>query len=163
MEDGSIIGSPGLPVLNNETLLAAVEEAHRYGKLAIAHVSTADLTQQVIEGGVDGLGHILFDCASTPQLVNLIAGSGAFVIPTLTVCSSAMGYSGAELASDERVRSKLSKEWLESLKASMNVYPQGNFDDVLSTVFALHNAGVEILAGTDVTDPILNLGACSRG
>ncbi len=34
MEDGSIIGSPGLPVLNNETLLAAVEEAHCYGKLA---------------------------------------------------------------------------------------------------------------------------------
>ena len=73
-----------------------------------------------------------------------------------------MGYSGAELTSDERVRSKLSK-WLESLKASMNVYPQGNFDDVLSTVFALHNAGVEILAGTDVTDPILNLGPSSRG
>ena len=74
-----------------------------------------------------------------------------------------MGYSGAELASDERVRSKLSKEWLESLKASMNVYPQGNFDDVLSTVFALHNAGVEILAGTDVTRPDPKFGGLAHG
>ncbi len=164
MEDGSVLGTPGLPVLNDETLHAAVREAHRYGKIAIAHATTAALTQQVIAAGVDGLAHMFLDRPDdTPKLVAAIAASGAFITPTLTVCSSAMGNTGAVLAADERVRSKLSQEWLDALSGSMNVYPQGNLEDVFATVLALHKAGVDILAGTDVTMPDPQFGGLAHG
>jgi imidazolonepropionase-like amidohydrolase len=58
IEDGSTIGFPGLPVTSNETLLAAVNEAHRLSKLAIAHVTTVDGCKKAISARVDGLAHI---------------------------------------------------------------------------------------------------------
>ena len=163
MEDGTALGIPGLPVLSNETLCAAVREAHRYGKMAIAHTTTAAATQQVITAGVDGLAHMFVDPPRTPELVAAIAASGVFVTPCLTLNSSVMGNTGSALAADERVRSKLSRKWLDSLCRSMNTYPQGNLSDVFATVVALHVAGVDILAGTDVSEPLPNLGGLAHG
>jgi imidazolonepropionase-like amidohydrolase len=163
MEDGTALGTPGLPVLSNETLLAAVREAHRHGKMAIAHATTSAATQQVITAGVDGLAHIFVDPPHNSELVAAIAASGAFVTPCLTLNSSVMGKTAAALADDERVRCRLSKKWLESLCRSMNTYPQGNLHDVFATVAALHDAGVDILAGTDVSEPLPNFGGLAHG
>ena len=46
LEDGTTIGFPGLRMTSNETLLAAVNEAHRLGKMAIAHVTTVESGQK---------------------------------------------------------------------------------------------------------------------
>src|SRR5208282_2888848 len=54
IEDGTAVGFPGLKVTSDETLLAAVREAHLLGKLAIAHVTTFEGAQKAITGGVDG-------------------------------------------------------------------------------------------------------------
>jgi len=64
-----------------------------------------------------------------------------------------MGHPATDLAADERVSSKLSQAWLNTLRSCFNTFPQGNFDDVLATVAALHKAGVDILTGTDVSAP----------
>jgi imidazolonepropionase-like amidohydrolase len=162
IEDGSTIGFPGLPVIAESTLLAAVTAAHEHGKLAIAHVSTADGASRAIGSGVDGLGHLFLD-APTPGLTAAIAGSGAFVIPTLVTLSTAFGNSAADLAADPRVRDRLSQEWLDSLKRSMNVYPQGDLHGAYASVRALHDAGVDILAGSDVSEPIPILGGLAHG
>ena len=76
MEEGTALGTPGLPVLSNDTLRAAVREAHRYGKMAIAHTTTAAATRQVITAGVDGLAHVFVDPPRSPELVAAIAASG---------------------------------------------------------------------------------------
>jgi imidazolonepropionase-like amidohydrolase len=162
IEDGTALGMR-LPVLSNKTLLAAVREAHRYGKMAIAHATTADGTQQAIAAGVDGLAHVYIDAPAKADLIGVIAGSGAFVTPCLVLNSSAIGNSAAQLAADDRVRSKLSHEWLESLRGSINTYPQGNLNAVFATVLALHTAGVDILAGTDVSEPLPMLGGLAHG
>jgi imidazolonepropionase-like amidohydrolase len=112
IEDGTCLGTPGLPVPSDEILRAAVKEAHRYGKMAIAHVTTAAATQQAIAAGMDGLAHLFFDRPHTPELIAAIISSGVFVTTCLVVNSSALGHSGAALAADERVRSRLSKKWL---------------------------------------------------
>jgi len=163
IEDGTCIGFPGLPVLDDETLNAAVNEAHRHDKLAIVHVTTAEATQQAIDAGVDGLGHLFFDRSPTPELIADIASSGAFVIPTLVTLSTAFGNSAATLAADKRVSVRLSKQWLDSLSRSMNVYPQGKLEDAYATIRALHDAGVDILAGSDVSEPIPILGGLAHG
>jgi imidazolonepropionase-like amidohydrolase len=164
IEDGTVVGYPGLSVLSNETLLASVREAHRYGKMAIAHATTAAAARQAIAAGVDGLAHVFIDRPDdTPELVAAIAAAGAFVIPCLTVNSTAIGYNAAALAADERVRSRLSKKWLDALSGCMNTYPQGNLKDVFANVFDLHRAGVDILAGTDVSVPLPQFGGLAHG
>src|ERR1035437_1388527 len=163
IEDGTTVGFPGLRVTSNETLLAAVNEAHLLGKMAIAHVTTFEGGKKAILAGVDGLAHLFFDRKSTPELISAIASSGAFVTPTLVTLSTAFGNSAAELATDKRVSSRLSKKWLNSLSRSMNVYPQGKLEDAFASVKALHNAGVDILAGSDVSEPIPILGGLAHG
>jgi imidazolonepropionase-like amidohydrolase len=44
----------------------------------------------------------------------------------------------------------------------MNVYPQGNLDVVFTNLKALHDAGVDILAGSDVSEPIPGLGGLAH-
>ena len=39
IEDGTVVGHPGLTVISDDVLTAAVREAHRHGKLAIAHAT----------------------------------------------------------------------------------------------------------------------------
>jgi len=163
IEDGTCIGFPGLPVLNDETLNAAVKEAHRKGKMAIAHVTTAKGGRRAIAAGVDGLAHIFFDSQPTPKFLDATASSGAFVIPTLVTISSAVGNNASALAADKRVSSRLSQKWLDSLSRSMNVYPQGKLEDAYAGVMALHKAGVDILAGCDVSEPIPSLGGLAHG
>jgi len=163
IEDGTTVGFPGLTVISNNTLFAAVKEAHRLGKMAIAHVTTYEGAQKAISAGVNGLVHLFFDRQTTPELTAAIATSGAFVTPTLVTLSTAFGNNAAALAADKRVNSKLSKKWLDSLSRSMNVYPQGNLKDAYASVMALHKAGVEILAGSDVSEPIPILGGLAHG
>ena len=163
IEDGSCVGFPGLPVLNDETLLASVQEAHKFNKMAIAHVTTLAEGKRAIAAGVDGLAHLFFDFPPTPEFIAVIASSGAFVTPTLVTISSAIGNNASALAADKRVSSRLGKKWLDSLSRSMNVYPQGKLEDVYASVMVLHKAGVDILAGSDVSESIPSLGGLAHG
>jgi imidazolonepropionase-like amidohydrolase len=48
-------------------------------------------------------------------------------------------------------------------RSCMNVYPQGDLDDALGAVAALHAAGVDILTGTDVSGPDPAFGGMAHG
>ena len=163
IEEGSVLAAPGLPMLSHPTVIAAVLAAHRHGKLAIAHALTSSAARQAIAAGIDGLAHVFIDQPHTPEIVAAIAAAGIFVTPCLALNASIMGRTGAALADDLRVGPKLSPEWLATLRSSFNTYPQGRFDDVLATVGALHAAGVDILAGTDVSMPMPHLGGLAHG
>ena len=163
IEEGSVLAAPGLPMMSNETVKTAVNEAHRHNKLAIAHVLTYAATQEAIEAGMDGLAHVFIDKPIDNALVDLIVKSGAFVTPCLVLNASIMGRTGAALAADERVSSRLSEEWHKTLCSSFNTYPEGSFNDVLATVASLHEAGVDILVGTDASVPHPHLGGLAHG
>jgi imidazolonepropionase-like amidohydrolase len=45
----------------------------------------------------------------------------------------------------------------------MNVHPQGDLDVAYASVRALRDAGVDILAGTDVSEPVPILGGLAHG
>lgn len=165
IEEGTVMGAPGLPVLSDEILKAAVEEAQKHDKLVIAHVLTAHSSQTAIELGVDGLGHLFIDRpAYTAEVVRAIVDSGAFVTPCLVLNASIIGNPAAELANDPRVRSRLSPEWIDILNASFNTFPQGKMENSFKNVMDLHRAGVDILVGTDVAPvPVPNLGGLAHG
>jgi imidazolonepropionase-like amidohydrolase len=163
VDDGSVEGHPGLPMLDQATLNAGVTEANRRGMLTVAHTLTVDATRMAIDAGIGGLVHLFMDRPHTPQIIEQIAASGAFVVPCVVLDASMMGVTGAELADDPRVSSRLDEAWMETLRSSFNHYPQGNIHDVLASVKALHDAGVDILVGTDTSVPLPFLGGLAHG
>jgi hypothetical protein len=125
----------------------------------------------------------LNETAKKMETMNTSAGRGAWysfvfmgIAAVLTACaakpepseqhstaSTAFGNNAAALAVDERVRSRLNEQWLTSLSGSMNTYPEGNINDVFASVSALFTAGVDILAGSDVSEPVPGLGGLAHG
>lgn len=163
IDDGSIEGAPGLPMLDQATLDAGVAEAHRLGMLTVAHALTIETTRMAIEAGIDGVMHVFMDGPHTDEIVELIAGSGAFVVPCVVLDASMMGISGEQFAADPRVGARLPPAWLATLRGSFDRYPQGRLEDVLGSVGALRDAGVDILAGTDVSVPVPSFGGLAHG
>lgn len=163
VDDGSVEGHPGLPMLDQATLNAGVAAAKQHGMLTVAHALTVDATRMSIEAGIGGLVHLFMDQPHTDAIVEFIARSGVFVVPCVVLDASMMGSTGAALADDPRVASRLSEDWMETLRSSFNHYPQGNIKDVLASVKALHDAGVDILVGTDVSMPFPFLGGLAHG
>lgn len=116
IEEGTVMNAPGLPMLKPEVLKAAVNKAHQLGKIAIAHVLTAEAAKTAVEVGVDGLAHLFIDRpAWTSDLIKLIANKGIFVSPCLVLNSSIIGNSACSLAHDYRVKDKLSQDWKNTL------------------------------------------------
>jgi len=163
VDDGSVEGHPGLPMLDRATLDAGVAEATRRGMLTVAHALTIDATRMAVEAGIGGLVHLFMDRPHTADVIELIAASGAFVVPCVVLNASMMGITGADLAADPRVSSRLDDAWLDTLRSSFDHYPQGSIDDVLASVKALHDAGVDILVGTDTSVPFPFLGGLAHG
>ncbi|WP_059008156.1 metal-dependent hydrolase family protein [Streptomyces specialis] len=163
VDDGTVEGHPGLPMLDQATLSAGVAEAKRHGMITIAHALTLDAAYMAIEAGVDGLAHVFMDQPHTEEVVSLLRDSDTFVVPCVVLNASMMGLTGDELADDPRVASRLDDDWMTTLRSSFGHYPQGKLSHVLDTVRALHDAGVDILAGTDASVPLPFLGGLAHG
>jgi imidazolonepropionase-like amidohydrolase len=164
IEDGHVLGAPGLPMMSEATVRAAAREARLLGKLCVAHTLTVKATEQAVAAGIDGLAHLFIDRPHTPQIIDIVARSGAFVTPCLCLNASIMGRKdGVAFAADNRVGPRLSAAWKETLESGLDTYPRGDFDAMLATVAALHAAGVDILVGTDVSVPWPHLGGMAHG
>ncbi|MEV4053484.1 amidohydrolase family protein [Amycolatopsis sp. NPDC049688] len=163
IDDGSVEGHPGLPMLDQATLNAGVAEAKKHGALTVAHTLTLDATRMAVEAGIDGVVHVFMDRPHTPEIVDLIAAADMFVVPCICLDASMMGITGSTLADDPRVSRRLDVKWDETLRSSYNRYPQGKIEDVLETVRALAEAGVDILAGTDASMPETFFGGLAHG
>lgn len=154
VEDGIVFGKPGTPDISDEVLVSACEEAHRFEKMAVAHTMTINASERAIKAGIDGLMHIFIDKPYTKEIIDTIVSSGVFVCPTIVAGASTIGDSdAARFAEDERVFSKLSAEWINALHKHINSYSDGKTEYLLKSVKALHDAGVDILAGADASTP----------
>lgn len=163
IDDGSVEGAPGLPVLDDATIAAGVAAAHAEGLLTVAHTLTIDATASAIGGGVDGLVHLFMDGPHTPEIIDAVAASGAFVVPCVVLNRSMMGIPATDFAADPRVRARLDDQWTATLESSYDRFPSGDLEAVLASVRALSDAGVDILVGTDVSFPLPTFGGMAHG
>ncbi|WP_399896347.1 amidohydrolase family protein [Streptomyces sp. BBFR51] len=163
IEEGTVMGHAGLPVIDSTTIKAGVDEAHRLGLKVIAHAITLAATRQALDVGVDGLAHLFIDQRADDSIIGALRDADVFITPCLAVSSSLMGRDAAHLADDPRVAGRLSQPWLDTLRGTFNSYPQGTFQHVLDSVAALHAAGVDILAGTDASVPVPSHGGVAHG
>lgn len=72
--------SPEQPQMTLEEMRAGVEEAHKKGRFAMAHVSCAEGARTALKAGVDSVEHGLF---LEEDIVADMAERGVFLIPTL--------------------------------------------------------------------------------
>jgi len=164
IEEGTVMNAPGLPMIEPAVLGAAVDEAHKLGKIVIAHVLTAEAAKTAVEIGVDGLAHLFIDRPSwTEELINAIAENSVFVTPCLVLNSSIIGNSACHLANDQRVEPKLNEEWKMTMCSCFNTYPGGSMGDNFNNIKDLYDAGIDILVGTDVSVPMPHLGGLAHG
>lgn len=158
-EDAKLYGRE-IPTLDQATIKALVEAAHRRGKLAVVHISTLKAAKEALEAGADGLVHIFTDQAPDQEFIDLAVKKRAFVVPTLTVVESTTGVaSGRALTEDPRLTPYLTSEEVQNLRTGFPKHGEPNFQNALEAVRRLAAAGVPILAGTDAPNPGTTHGA----
>lgn len=146
--------------LDHATIAAIVQAAHRRGKLAVVHVSTAADARAVLAAGADGLVHLFSDRLPDTDFARIAAERKAFVVPTLTVLSSSNGVPGGKpLVEDPRIRGYLLPDETANLQRAFQARTAGGMPVAFETVRRLKAAGVPILAGTDAFNPGTSHGA----
>ncbi len=159
--DANGLGPP-FPSVDRETLAALVQATQQRGRRAVVHVSRQFAARQALEAGADGLVHVHADHVADAALVQLARERGAFVTPTLAVIAGFDPTPPAaralrepvRFAADPQVRPFLTPEQRRGLEqatvARLTMFRLGT---ALASVRALHEGGVEILAGSDAPNP----------
>lgn len=156
LEEGH--GKQKMKSLDLATVKAAIDAAHRRGKLAVVHISTLANARAALEAGADGLVHLFIgekiSQQDTAAFVRLARAKNAFVIPTFAVLESAAGMRVQPVSGDSALAGLLDKEQQVPLKSSYGPKPMPEKLAVPKAVTAaLHQAGVAVLAGTDAGNP----------
>ncbi len=73
-------GEPGAPQLTEEEIRAAVEEAHKAGRITAAHAQGTGGIWNAVRAGIDSIEHGFF---LTESLCEEMARRGTFLVPTL--------------------------------------------------------------------------------
>lgn len=149
IDDGTIFGHE-MPALTEDLAKAIVDAAHTCGKMAVAHATSLDGAMQALRAGADGLVHIFSDSEPSDEFIARAVDSGVFVTPTLsTMGSLASDIDGAHLAHDDRARDLIPDPWIDNLCQCWHLESPGRLEHALEATRRLHEAGVDILAGTD--------------
>ncbi len=160
IDDASAYGGHR-PTLNQETLKAVIDAAHKRGKLAVVHIGTQRDARVATDAGADGLAHLFADSAPSPDFAKFVAAHHAFIVPTLSVLESVSGTpSGESLASDPRIEPYLTGDDIDNLSRSFPKFPTVLSEKYAEqTVAQLKATHVPILAGTDAPNPGTSHGA----
>ena len=161
-DDGS--GFPGAttrtPTLDNQTVRAVVEAAHKRGKLAVVHAMSEMSAREAIEAGADGLAHLFVSEKPSAGFGAFAAAHHVFVVPTLTTLYLICGKSeGPALIADPRIGPGIAERWRGMMamtpRPELNQYCDGTDDAVRQ----LSQARVPVVAGTDAPVPGSTYGA----
>ncbi|HEX9986021.1 MAG TPA: CIA30 family protein [Thermoanaerobaculia bacterium] len=156
-DDGKAYGI-SYPTLDEPTMRALIEAAHKRKKLAVVHIGTLAGARAAIGAGADGLVHLFADRAPDAELGAFIAQHQAFVIPTLVVLKSLSSPAGggASLVNDERLKPYLNAATRMRLEHGFPPRPKGpatTYAAAEASVRQLQKNNVPILAGSDAPNP----------
>ena len=144
---------PPRPTLDRRTLAGLVSAAHRYGRLAVAHVATEAQARVAIDAGVDGLVHLFAAPSVGTDFADVVARHGAFVVPTLTIMYGVCGQpSGAAVMGDSLLRPYI-RPWMRSQMSVPWKQSATSCDGTAEAIRSLAAKSVPILAGTDAPAP----------
>lgn len=138
-----------MPTLCSSTVHAVVKSGHGHGMLVVAHIESADDVRLAAAAGVDGLVHHWRDSGARPDLAELIASKGMFVMPTLTAIDGFVGQGPQQILSDELLSPYLSALSRRELSKKVAVPPGLTMQRSVDAMRSLIEADVLLLAGSD--------------
>jgi len=151
--DGWRYGSaPDLTSMNEETLAAIVADAHAAKIKVVTHTVTLGGAKIAGRAGVDVLVHGIGDAPVDAELIGLLKAKGTFYVSTLAV------YESHPASLSDRVLSLLDPASREATAraagsrttpAAPSEARQRRWQNLLSNVHRLNDAGVPVAAGTD--------------
>jgi imidazolonepropionase-like amidohydrolase len=161
------------PALSADTVAALVAAAHSRGMLAVAHADSSAMARLFIQAGGDGLAHVLGDLGLTPAFLSDLRRRPAFVIATLRATAVLSDAHADRIEQDQRdlarhprlgpfldrpTRDAFTRPGLLAgarTRAARAARAGGrlDYDSAQRSVTALHQAGIEVLAGTDTNYP----------
>ena len=158
LDDGSTVGWDGIPSLRPEIVTSLITAAHAHGLAAVAHISTQQDARRTVAAGVDGLAHLFVDAPPDAAFVDEAAAAGIFAIPTLTIYEKLYDSHRRDAVYADNpsvqpylpatVRSALQADWSGAMPGQP---PAGaSAQHPADAARLLHQAGVPVLAGTDV-------------
>jgi len=152
--------------LDRATAAAVIHAAHQRGLIVVAHVSTQQAAQELVEDGIDGLVHIFADQKLSAEFLSLAKRKNIFVIPTLSVIAAISEQQGRDslakqFSDNKAIAQYLSKEQSRQLLSSFGNHNPTGFDlaTAIHNTEQLHRAGITILAGSDAPNPGTTYGA----
>ena len=149
IDDGTTGGHP-LNTLTPAMSDAVVREAHRHGVMAVAHAIDENGILQALRSGVDGLVHVHRNVPPNPATIDAIAASGVFVVPTMVMNGDlTIQMTSAELL-DARSDGLLSRAETDNACGCWPAADATYWEYSKQITRALYEAGVDLLAGTDV-------------
>jgi imidazolonepropionase-like amidohydrolase len=143
------------PTLDKGDLGSLIAAAHRRGKLAVVHISTAAEAMDAVMAGADGLVHAWGDTTGDDAIFAEMARRKMFVIPTLSVIGSLSGQTGESLASHAVLKARVSADDRRALSGrfpATAINPK-SLETAQTAVRRLGALRVPILAGTDAPNP----------
>jgi len=149
-------GGRELPTLDAAAVAALVEEAHAQGLMAVAHVSIYDDAMMAIEAGIDGLVHLFADQPVDAAFVDAARSAGVFVVPTLPVLAGLHGHGDPGWMETHPVLGpRITPAQRQGLaqRFPMSGGGESAWSKLVTSVRALHSAGIPILAGSDAPNP----------
>ena len=150
-----------VPMLDNATMRALIEAAHKRGKLALVHVLSEQQARDAISEGADGLAHMFVGETVGPDFGRFVSDHHAFVIPTLTTLYPICGKSeGTATLADPHLAPHIGPGWrppmeMDKPNPQLNHLCNGTDEGIRQLV----QAHVPILTGTDAPVPGSTYGA----
>ena len=140
VQDGAdyikILREPSRPTINFQQIDTVIATAHAHEKLAVSHISRKADGLTLAGTDLDGFVHIWFDEPSTAEEIQVLAGGGQFMVPTILT----------------------NKRVIEYFEEQDRDIPHLSVAQLLAEIKKLHEAGVNLVAGTDPPNLNINYG-----
>lgn len=150
-----IPGSDRIPSLDLATATAVIDAGHAAGLKVVAHISTQDAADELIDAGIDGFVHIFADSPVTDAFIAKAKRQNIFITPTLAVIAMVDGTEpGKRLIEDPDIGPMLDALNRTNLSGDFGgKVPGFSLTLAQQNVAKLHAAGIPILAGSDAPNP----------
>ncbi|MFF5207363.1 amidohydrolase family protein [Streptosporangium sp. NPDC000396] len=146
-----------VPQLSRQTLDALVKAGRAHGLTVVVHANSAEAASDAVDAGAHGLQHVPADGVFDDEFVERVVERGVTVTPTLVTIEAALRrQSGGLLLADPDLGPFLGEFWRRHLLPAPNGWlGEGgpDYDLALANTAKLIEAGVVLLAGTDVPSP----------
>ena len=142
----------GWPTLDAKTVFALSEAAHARDEMVVVHIETLDDVRIAAEAGAEVLAHVWRDAGADAELSAMLAERGIVVATTLVTQDAFIdAEGGSTLLADPRLQPWLSRNAITKLTTRHGGPVFDNIDRFIEAASGLVDAGVTILAGTDVS------------